>query len=102
MTVTKDYADESGVMHRVLLPHDDANREEGIPLSLDLRILYPDAPIGFVARLSEALFTRGLVEPHDYMRPGGHELARDAVLSTVKEDALSIISLAKSMLDSQR
>jgi len=99
MTVTKDFRDERGIMRRVLLPHDDANPEEGVPLSLNLDHLYEHAPPDFVAQLSSALFSRGLVEPRDFLRPGGHELTRDAVLDCVREDALSIISLARSMLD---
>jgi hypothetical protein len=96
--IKKDYRDSSGIMRRVLVPNDDANLSEGVPLSLDLERLYSDVPIGFVAKLSEALFNRGLIEPSDFMKPGAHELCRDAVMDVMREDALSIISLARSML----
>lgn len=99
MTVKVDYRDDRGIMHRVLVPSEDAQREEGIPLSLDIERLYSHMPSEFVARLSVALFARGLVEPADFLKPGGHELTRDAVLDVVREDALSIISSAKSMID---
>jgi|SRR5579864_88621 len=97
MTVIKDYRDESGIMRRVLLPDDNALVSEGVPLSLDITQLYSHMPIEFVARLSQALWDRGLVEPTDFFKPGAHELCRDAVLDTVKFDALSIVSLARSM-----
>lgn len=86
-------------MRRVLLPNDDALPSEGIPLSLDVGQLYAHMPVEFVARLVESLWARGLVEPDDFFKPGAHELCRDAVMDTVKFDALSIISLARSMRD---
>jgi len=98
MSIKKDYRDESGIMHRVLLPHDDALVSEGIPISVEIRQLYDNAPLDFVVRLSNALWDRGLIEPSDFFKPGAHELTRDAFLSCVREDALSIISLAKSMI----
>jgi len=98
--ITKDYRGEDGIMRRVLLPHDDAVTSEGVPVSVDIGQLYPHAPPEFVARLSQALFDRGLIEPRDFLRPGAHELTRDAFLDVIREDALSIVSLAKSMMES--
>jgi len=98
MAIKRDYRDESGIMRRVLIPNEDSNPAEGVPLSVDVGQLYQDVPHDFVVRLSNALFDRGLIEPSDFLRPGGHELTRDAFLDCVRQDALSIISLAKSMI----
>ena len=101
MAVIKDYTDADGVKHRVLVPNEDSIVEEGVPVSLDIRQLYSHMPPGFVAKLTEALWSRGLIEPADYFKPGAHELTRDAILDMVRFDALSIISLARSMREQE-
>ena len=97
--VKVDYVDERGIRRRVLLPKEGLDPAEGIPLSLDIAQLYSHMPPEFLVRLSEALFARGLVEPADFFKPGAHEQTRDAVLDVTRYDALSIISLAKQMID---
>ena len=97
MNIKKDYQDETGVWHRALLPDDRADPKEGVPLNVPVENLYPHMPHDFVARLSAALFARGLVEPPDYFKPGAHEQVADALLDVVKYDALNIIALARNM-----
>jgi len=99
MSTKVDYLDSNGIHRRVLLPNDDADANEGIPLSLPLESLFGHMPVSFQARLSSELFERGLVEPSDFFKPGAAELTRGAILSVCKHDALSIISLAKSLLE---
>lgn len=90
-----DYRDARGVLHRVLVPIDgSASPDEGIPVSLDISALYSEMPDRFVAALTEALWSVGLVTPRDYVAPGAMEKARAALLSVVKRDALDLQALA--------
>jgi hypothetical protein len=94
-----DYTDKDGLRQRALVPNNGVDPGEGVPLSLPIRDLYGHMPLEFQVRLSDALFNRGLVEPRDFLRPGAAELTRNAILDVCKHDALSIISLAKSLLE---
>lgn len=95
MNITVDYYDEDGIKRRVLVPDTDIPPREGIPLSLPVDKLYNSMPREFRVRLMEALWSRGLVEPADFFKPGAAELTRNAIMDTCKFDALDIISLAK-------
>lgn len=93
-----DYRDERGIKRRSLIPYEGVDPTEGIPLSLPIEQVYPDMPDSFIVRLTDALFERGIVEPADYFRAGAPELVRGAILDVAKHDALTIISLAKTLL----
>lgn len=93
-----DYRDERGIKRRALVPYDGVDPSEGVPLSLPIEQVYPDMPVAFIVRLTDALFERGLIEPADFFRAGAPELVRSAILDVAKHDALTIISLAKTLL----
>lgn len=102
MTHTRkvDYVSAEGLPQRSLIPA-DANGippEEGIPVHLDLDPLYGHLPLEFRQRLYQALWTRGLIEPRDYLQPGAAERYMAALRAVVKEDALSAIALAKEVI----
>jgi len=93
--IEQDYRDARGVLHRVLVPMDgSASPDEGIPVSLDISALYSEMPDRFVAALTEALWSNGLVTPRDFVGAGAMEKARAALLSVVKHDALDLQALA--------
>lgn len=97
-----EYNDERGVKRLVLLPDDStADPREGIPLDLDIGILYPHMPPAFVAELTNALHARGLIQPRDYLAPGAAEKIRAALLSIVKRDTMDILALAKELANNE-
>lgn len=91
-----EFADNNGLRRRVLLPDDDTHGgpEAGIPLSLDVDTLYPDAPADFKRRLIEELWAVGLVEPCDFLGTNAVAKISNALLAALKQDAMNIISLA--------
>lgn len=97
MNLRKDFQDETGQWHRVLIPDDRADLNEGVPLSLPIERIYAHMGSDFVARLSAALFAHQLVEPNDFFRPGAHEQVQEALLDVVRFDAHNIIALAREM-----
>lgn len=92
--IKRDYYDERGIKRRVLVPDENAPLSEGIPISLPVDNLYHSAPTDFVVRLVNALFARELIEPEDFFKPGAAELTRNALLDSLKFDAMNIITLA--------
>jgi len=90
-----DFTDSAGRKRRALVPAGDGFKpEEGIPLSLDLDDLYPDAPVVFLTRLHNELWERGLIEPQDFLRPGAPETFKRALLSVIRLDFMTIKQLA--------
>lgn len=102
MTITKNFRDNQGIMRRVLLSSDSDDPVEGIPISLALDQVYPDMPAAFVARLTDELWARGLVEAADYKRPGAPELARAAVQAAARHDAMTIITFAHQSMQARK
>lgn len=96
--VPVDYVDSNGLRQRVLLPPGETDVREGIPAGISLDSLYGDCPISFKRRLYEELFAQGLIEPHDFLRPGAAERVRSALLAAVQRDTTDIISLAREMV----
>lgn len=91
-----DYLDRAGRKRRALVPAGDgAHPEEGIPLSLDLDDLYPDAPEAFLTRLHNELWQRGLIEPQDFLQPGAPETFKRALLAVIRLDFMTIKQLAQ-------
>jgi hypothetical protein len=94
-----EYRDSEGIMRRVIVPSDDgANPEEGIPVSLQVDLLYEHMPLPFRQRLTDALWAQGLIEPADYLRAGAAEKIRAAWLSVVRYDVLDIQNLARETM----
>lgn len=90
-----EYYDERGIHRRVLVPADDSiEPHEGIPVSLDVEALYGHMPDSFIRTLTDALWSRGLIEAKDFIQPGALEQARSALLSAAKHDALDMQTLA--------
>ena len=90
-----DYIDKEGIQRRVLIPDGVTDYAEGIPVSLPVDSLFAHCSAEFRRELIEELWARGLVEPSDYLKAGAAELVTAALRSVVKNDALSIISLAR-------
>jgi hypothetical protein len=90
-----DYED-NGIRRRVSLPDGDTygGPEAGIPLSLDVDSLYPDATPGFRRRLVEELWAVGMIEPCDFMQAGAAAKITAALQAVVRADALDIITMA--------
>jgi len=93
--IKRDFFDNKGIRRRVIVPDENAPLTEGIPVSLPIEKLYDTAPTDFVIRLVNALFARGLIEPEDFFKAGAAELTQNALLDTLKFDALNIVTLAK-------
>jgi hypothetical protein len=91
-----------GVKVRVLVPEGGGDPSEGIPVSLDMFEIFPDAPVSFVKRLTEELWALDLVEAWDFTRPGASDKVRSALLAAVKRDTLDIMALAKENLRNGR
>lgn len=94
-SVKRDYVDRDGIQRRVLIPPDVTDYGEGVPLSLDVDVLFRHCGIDFVRDLSAELWARGLIEPADYLKAGAAELITAALRSVVKRDALDILALAR-------
>lgn len=92
-----DYTDDEGFMVRVFIPEgmEYDHPSEGIPLSLDLREVYPDVPVEFLRKLNESLWAVGLILPSDYTKPGAAEKVRSAILSATRFDTMTILTEAK-------
>lgn len=94
--VKQDYVDERGRKARVLVPDDGSTPpSEGIPISLDLSVVYGDAPDSFIVRLTDECWARGLIEPSDFLVAGAAERIRSALFGALRYDPLSIQTFAK-------
>lgn len=94
-----DYTDSEGRKRRVLLPDDTTlTPDEGIPVSLDLDALFPDAPVDFLTRLHNALWERDLIEAQDYLKPGAPEVYKRALLAVIRLDFMHIKQLAQEVI----
>lgn len=93
-----EFIDQEGRKRRVLVPDGATTRpEEGIPVSLDLDEVFPDAPADFLARLHNELWARGLVEPQDFLKAGAPEAYKRALLSVIRLDFARIRQLAQEV-----
>lgn len=91
-----DYVDGAGRKRRSLVPNGSGiHGTEGIPISLDLDDLYPDAPEEFMTLLHNELWARGLIEARDYGQPGAPEQFKRAVLAVIRLDFVRIKQLAE-------
>jgi len=98
-TFTKTtYNDEHNIPRVVMLPRGETDPTLGIPASLDLTPLYGHLSAEFQARLYAGLHARGLVEPKDYLKSGAAEAFRAAMLSAIKHDFTSVLSLVQEEL----
>jgi hypothetical protein len=100
--VRKDFTDTDGVPRRVLLPHGETDTSMGIPVSLDLSEVYGHMPDDFQTRLYTALHAQGLVEAGDYLKAGADQRFKAAMLSVIRNDFLSVQTIAKQELDHAR
>ena len=91
-----DFTDFEGRKRRALAVDDP---EEGIPLSMELDALFPDAPADFLSKLHNALWARGLIEPRDYLAPGAPEHYKRALLEVIRLDFAAIKNMAKERLN---
>ena len=89
------YTDSEGRKRRALAVD---NPEEGIPLSMELDALFPDAPPAFLTKLHNTLWERGLREPQDYLTPGAPETYKRALLEVIRLDFHTIKQLAQERL----
>lgn len=90
-----DYIDGAGRKRRSLIPDGSGiPGEEGIPLSLDLDDLYPEAPEAFLTQLHNELWSRGLIEARDFLRPGAPEDFKRAVLGVIRLDFTRVKQIA--------
>lgn len=95
-----DFIDDEGRNRRVLVPEESAIApHEGLPVSLELDDIFPDAPPDFLTRLHNALWQQGLIEPQDYLKPGAPEIYKRALLSVVRLDFHRIRQLAQEVLE---
>ena len=95
-----DYVDSAGRKRRSLIPNGSGiPGEEGIPLSLDLDDLYPDAPEWMMTQLHNELWARGLIEPRDFLQPGAPEHFKRAMLSVIRLDFTRIKQLANEAVE---
>lgn len=100
--VRADYTDPDGIPRRVLLPPGETDTSLGIPISLDLSELYAHMPDDFLPRLYTALHAQGLVEAGDYLTAGADQRFKAALLSVIRNDFLSVQTIAKQELDHAR
>lgn len=91
-----DFTDSEGRKRRTLAVDQP---DEGIPLSMELDALFPDAPAEFLSKLHNALWARGLIEPQDYLQPGAPEVYKRALLSVIRLDFLEIKRLAQTRVN---
>lgn len=91
-----DYTDSEGRKRRALAAD---KPDEGIPLSMELDALFPDAPADFLSKLHNALWARGLIEPRDYLQPGAPEIYKRALLSVIRLDFATIKQVAQERLN---
>jgi hypothetical protein len=96
-----DYQDADGVPHRVALPdgRDDIPPAEGLPVSLNLDMLYTELEPEFRRNFYIALWNMGLIQPCDYLRPGASELFRRAFNSAIRTEFFRVMALAKEVCD---
>lgn len=92
----EEFYDSNNVRRRVSVPDDfEGDLSEGIPVSLDLSKVFPDAPWEFIRRLTDDCFALNLVTPDDFLRPGAVRKIQAALHSALEHDALSIQRFAK-------
>ena len=90
-----DYTDDEGFKRRVLVSNIETDLKEGIPLSLDVDRLYPDAPLAFRRQLNNELWDQELIVAQDFLQPNAPNRIRSALLATVKHDTMAIITFAQ-------
>lgn len=95
--VRKTIEDDEGIPQIVLLPEGETDVKLGIPVSLNLRGLYPHMPAEFVRSLTINCHAQELIEPADFMKPGAAERFRSAMLSVIRHDFLSVQSYIKEV-----
>ncbi len=102
--IVVDYMDGDGINHRVAIPEgrNDLPPEEGIPVSLELDMLYNYLEPEFRKSLYLALWKMGLITPCDYLRPGASELFRRAMNSAIRTEFFKVMELAKEVCDHDR
>lgn len=97
--VERKYTNPDGVQSVVLVPEGSENLAAGIPLSLDISKLYEHMPADFVVSFTAALHAQGLVKPADYFQPGASDRYKAALLMVIRNDFLSIQTLAQQEID---
>lgn len=98
----KAYTDEKGIPRVSLVPEGEKDMTTGIPVSLDVTVLYPHMPDSFQAALTEALHAVGLVKPADYFLNGASERFRAAMLTVIRHDFGNVQALANEALKGNR
>ena len=81
-----------GLQTVVLVPSVYLDPREGIPITPDIRSLFP-APWG--QQIQDALWARGLRRPRDFADPRNHKLILQAIQSTIRADVHRIVSAVK-------
>lgn len=99
---TKDYRDSRGIMRRVYVPSEFDSPEEGVITSIYLDALYPGVSDAFLSRLVDELWSRGLILPEDFQKPGASEITRAAFMAACRNDALSIIGYASKVIQDRK
>ena len=98
---TIDYRDADGIQRRVALPDESTiDPSEGLPVSLNLDMLFEGLPHHFRVAFYQALWDVGLIEPCDYTRPGASDLFRRAMMIAIKQDFFAVLQLAREACDS--
>lgn len=98
--IVRDYDDKYGIRRRVLLPDDDTNVEEGVPISMfwDAFFLERGFSLGFVKRFVDETWGRNLITPQECADQRNAELLRAAWLGAAKADVLDLQGLAREQL----
>lgn len=90
-----DYQDGDGITHRVSIPDSvDIPPEQGLPISLNLDMLFNDLPLHFRQQFYKNLWDLGLITACDYLQPGASEIFRRALLATIRSDFIMVKELA--------
>lgn len=98
-----EYTDYEGIPHRVAIPEgEDIPPEQGIPVSLDLDMLYEDLPVEFRKKLYVNLWQAGLITACDYTQPGASETFRRAFLAVIRSDFMDVLTLAREVCNNER
>ena len=100
--VEKPYITPEGLQTIVLVPDGSTDLASGIPVSLDISLIYTHMPHDFVVELTAALHAQGLVKPSDYFQPGAADRYKAAVFMVIRKDFLDLQALALQELESRR
>lgn len=102
-TITRQsYTDPDGIERVVIAPEGERDLATGIPVSMDLDVLYAHMPAEWRRSLYAALHAQGLIEPADYFKPGASDRFRAAMLTVIRHDFLNAQSLANDLLQGRR